>query len=219
MARKTESFDVHDFTQFVLEGFGDAEVIQSDVESLEVEADEAILERLKAEVRDGRLTLGLDLEWWEWLTYWATWMTITDKQVNYRISLRSFEGAAIKGSGSVTAGPVSGETCHLSISGSGKMTFERLETVELQTQISGSGSVHLGGQAGRHEIRISGSGDVAALGLETKETEVRISGAGKAAVNAVDSLDVHISGSGDVRYAGDPTLNQSISGAGSIRHA
>lgn len=218
MARLTETRDVYDFTQFVIEGFGDAEVIQSDVESLEVEADEAILERLKAEVRDGRLILGLDLEWWEWLTYWATWMTITDKQVRYRISLKTFEGAAIKGSGSVTAGPVSGETCRLSISGSGRMTFERIETVELQTQISGSGNISVAGQAGRHEIRISGSGDVAALDLETKETEVHISGAGKASVNALDGLDVRISGSGDVNYTGDPKLNQSISGAGRIRH-
>jgi hypothetical protein len=42
MARLTETRDVYDFTQFVAEGFGDAEVIQSDVESLG-EADEAIL--------------------------------------------------------------------------------------------------------------------------------------------------------------------------------
>lgn len=217
MARLTESFDVHDFTQIVMEGFGEAEVTQSDIESLEVEADEAILERLKTEVRDGQLILGLDLEWWEWLTYWATWMAIADKKVLYRISLKSFEGAEIKGSGSLKAGPVSSTNCRLSIAGSGKMVFEQLETIELQTRIRGSGDVRLVGQAGRHEIHISGSGDVAALELETKETEIHIAGAGKAVVHAEDSLDVHISGSGDVRYAGDPKLSQSIAGSGSIR--
>jgi hypothetical protein len=217
MARFTETRDVHDFSEIVIEGFGDAEVVQSDVESLEVEADEAVLERLKTEVRDGRLVLGLDLEWWEWLTYWATWMTISDKLVRYRISMKTFEGATIKGSGSVKAGPVSSETCRLRISGSGKLTFERLETIELHTQISGSGNVRLAGQAGRQEIHISGSGDVSAPDLETRETEIHISGAGKAIVNAVDSLYVHISGSGDVRYVGAPHIEQSIAGAGSVR--
>ena len=217
MARLTETRDVSDFTQIVIEGFGDAEVTQTEAESLEVEADEALLERLKAEVRDGRLILGLDLEWWEWLTYWATWMSISDKRVRYRISLKTFEGAEIKGSGSVVTGPVSGESCRLSISGSGKMTFERLETIGLQTHIAGSGNIKLAGQAGRHEIHISGSGDVIAPDLDTKETEVQIAGAGKAVVHAEDSLDVHISGSGDVRYAGDPKLSQSIAGSGSVR--
>jgi hypothetical protein len=213
---------VADFRAVVLEGFGDAEITQvgpDGIESLEIEADEAMFERLKADVAGGKLYLGLDLEWWEWLTYWATWMGISDKRVRYRIAVRVFEGAEIKGSGSITAGPVMGETCRLGISGSGKITLERLDTIELHTQISGSGEIRAAGQAAKQEIQINGSGDVEALELETKETTVRINGGGRALVNAEDRLDVRINGSGDVQYAGDPRVSQSIAGSGSVRAA
>ncbi len=217
MTRLTETRDVSDFSEIIIEGFGDAEVEQTGVESLEIEADDALLDRLKAEVRNGKLYLGLDIEWWEWLTYWATWAALPDKRVHYRITTKAFDGAQIKGSGSLVAGPIQTENCALGISGSGKMRLEQITADTIETRISGSGEFKLGGEASKLSSHISGSGDVLAATLEAQEVSIRISGSGKAHVNAQESLEVHISGSGEVRYLGAPQIDQHISGAGSIR--
>ncbi len=217
MTRQTETRDVSGFSEIIIEGFGDAEVEQTGVESLEIEADDALLSRLKSDVRDGRLYLGLDIEWWEWLTYWATWAALPDKRVRYHITTKSFDGAQIKGSGSLVAGPIQAKHCKLGISGSGKMRLEQISADTIETRISGSGEFTLGGEVTELSIHVSGSGDVMAATLEAQTVSIRISGSGKAHVNAQESLDVHVSGAGEVRYLGAPQIDQHISGAGSIR--
>jgi hypothetical protein len=199
-----------------LRGFGEATLIQGDTEGLVIEADEAIISRIKSEVRDGRLVLGLDLAWWEWITYWFTWITMPNKVVHYTIRLCDFSGASISGSGKVLAADLHGDACRFSISGSGKVAIDRLAASSVDTRISGSGDVKMAGQAQTQSLRISGSGKVQNEDLETADTDIHISGSGKASVNATKNLAVNISGSGSVFYRGQPQVRQHISGAGRV---
>ncbi len=216
MALKTETRDVTGFSEVALRGFGEATLIQGDEEGLVVEADEAIISRIKSEVRDGRLVLGFDLAWWEWLTWWWTLLTIPHKRVRYTVRLCNFTGANISGSGKVVAADLHAATCRFAISGSGNVDIDRLTADALETRISGSGNVQMAGHAERQSLHISGSGRVQNEDLETAETDIRISGSGRASVNATKTLGVSISGSGSVFYRGQPQVRQSISGAGRV---
>ena len=95
MAIVKESRQVQDFEEVAMEGHGDLVIVQGDAETLEIEADEEILPKLKTEVRGRRLVLGYR-NWWDWLT--PPWggppihYTVTMKTVRRRGDLRLGHG-------------------------------------------------------------------------------------------------------------------------------
>ncbi len=222
MARKSESREVHDFSEVQVLGSGEviADLNPDGPEGLVIEADEAVLPRLSSSVKDGTLRLGYNLEWWEWLTWWWIWITIPDKRVIYRVSARQLHGLVVSGSGKLTANRIEGEQCRVVISGSGRGRIEAVRAQNLKTTISGSGDVEwASGLAAEHAMLISGSGTVRAGGVTTQSTSVTISGSGNAEVNAESKLDIRISGSGSVTYRGQPAISQQVSGSGRIRRS
>lgn len=216
MALKKETRDAAGFSEIAVRGFGEATLIQGDTEEVIVEADEAIISRIRTEVRGGRLELGLDLAWWEYLTWWLTWLTMPNRQVRYTIRLCNFTGASISGSGKILSDGLHGSACTFAISGSGKVVIDRLDADTVETRISGSGDVRIAGHANRQALRISGAGSVQNSDLETAETDIHISGSGRASVNATTTLGVNISGSGSVFYRGQPQVRQHVSGSGRV---
>ncbi|CAA9230089.1 MAG: hypothetical protein AVDCRST_MAG56-871 [uncultured Cytophagales bacterium] len=104
----------------------------------------------------------------------------------------------------------------LKVSGSGSLELEMREANEVESRISGSGSMSLRGDAEDFENEISGSGNVRAFDLVTRRADTKISGSGNCELTVTQSLNARISGSGDVRYKGDPTVNVSVSGSGKV---
>ena len=236
MPVQIETRPVSGFSKLRIQGYGEVVLTQGEQESLTIQADTAILQRIRSEVRAGRLTLGFDLAWWEWITWWITWMTISDRSIRYQIGMKTVESLAGEGSLVLKSGPVLAEGLNLSVSGSAEVEIERIQALkcdiavsgsseigirqlecgELATRIGGSGGIELAGQAGHHTIRVSGSGKIEAQDLETRVTEIHVSGSATALVNVVERLAVQISGAGNVRYRGDPQVSQSITGVGSV---
>ena len=107
----------------------------------------------------------------------------------------------------------------LKTSGSGSINLTLIGADEVESSISGSGEIILGGEANEHNLDISGSGKLKAFELYTKVTNVNISGSGKADVRASERLKASISGSGKVRYKGNPGIESSVSGSGKIERA
>lgn len=106
------------------------------------------------------------------------------------------------------------------ISGSGKITFNNLQTGELKANISGFGKLKLSGEAKLVELNISGSGKADALAFKTNTLTTNISGAGKISMDVTDELNANISGSGSVNYVNTPAkITRSISGIGKIGSA
>lgn len=220
MAAVTETRNVSGFTEIALQGYGEVVIEQNPdaPESLVIEADQDIMPRLSSEVRDGRLILGFDMPWYDWLGWGLEWLFTPNKAIRYHISLKQFSGVALSGAASLTAGRLQGAACKVVVSGAGKVRIAELQAASLATTISGSGDIEIGaGSVAKHELHISGSGAVKAANMHTADTRVTVSGAGSSEVDASQTLTVHISGAGSVRYKGAPTLNQQISGAGSVR--
>ena len=183
---ESETREVSGFTRIDLSGSGEVTVVQGDVESLTVEADDNVLPVLTSDVSDSTLKLG---------TKSGTTVN-TRSPIRYRVMIKDFTGISLSGSGSVIADDV--------------------QVGALRSDISGSGSVELGGSADEQDIRVSGSGRYEAAGLTSEKVNAEISGSGRVVVTVSGELKVDISGSGTVTYSGDPTVDESISGSGRL---
>ncbi len=210
MAITKETRSVHDFEEVVVEGHGELVLTPGDQEMLEIEADADLLPKIKSEVQNGRLVLGLQ-HWWDVIL--PPWGPVT-----YRLTMKTVRGISISGSGTVTAGELQTDRCRVAMSGSGRATLARLNAESGDFHIPGSGRIEVGGgEVTRQEITISGSGHLDAPNVACAEATIHISGSGNVALQVSKTLDVHISGSGDVRYRGQPAVTQHISGSGRIR--
>jgi hypothetical protein len=182
----TETRDVSDFDEIVVLGSGKVIVDVTGTESLEIEAEDNIMEFLTTEVIDGRLELGFE----------SGQLLSPRRDITYTITASQLNGVTIRGSGDIDA--------------------SNIDTDTFAAQISGSGDVDPVGTSDHLEVTISGSGRFDGTDLESVTGEVKVSGSGNVVVNVTDDLDVSISGSGDVKYIGNPSLNSNISGSGDI---
>jgi hypothetical protein len=125
----------------------------------------------------------------------------------------------IDGSGDVSSeGIITADTVTVDINGSGDVDL-RLDVIDLQTRVDGSGNLYFEGAAAFHDIQIDGSAEVAAFNLETSVTAIDIDGSGDCRVWVNDELNVSIDGSGSVAYRGYPAVSQRIDGSGSVTSA
>ncbi len=220
MPTVTEKRDVHDFKEVALQGFGDLVIEQNPdaPESLEIEADQDILSRLSSQVRDGRLILGFDMPWYDWIGWGLEWLFTANKSIHYHLSMKQVNSVALSGAATLTSNHLQSEALKLVISGSGKARLADVQAGSLGMTISGSGDIEVSaGSAPKLDIMVSGSGRVRTADVEAQDAHLTISGSGNVQVAASQTLTVHISGSGDVRYKGNPKVNQSISGSGSVK--
>jgi hypothetical protein len=238
MALKTEVREVHDFSEVALQGVGEL-VIEQDpggVESLTIEADSEILPRLSSRVEGGRLILGFDMPWYEWLGWGLEWLLTPNKTIRYHLKARTLNSIALSGAAELTTGKLSasafslmlggagrmrvGEleaaTSRITISGAGNITVDKLQAKTLLATISGTGEVVLAGTSSDAEVHLSGAGSLKAYGLEVQTARLSISGAGGAEITAQQALGVSISGAGEVKYRGAAQASQTISGVGKV---
>jgi hypothetical protein len=183
----TEQRPVSGFDRISVSGRGIVHVEITGTESLEVEAEDNILEVLTIEVVDGRLELG------------AKPFTSLEptREIVYRITAASLTAVSVSGSAEIDVATVDGD--------------------DFEVDISGSGSVRPVGATSRLEVDISGSGRFLGDELRSAEARISVSGSGQADVVVTDELDASVSGSGAVRYGGDPPMvSQDVSGSGSI---
>jgi hypothetical protein len=182
----SESRNVSGFEEVELQGVGNLSIQQTGSESLTVEAEEDVLPKIRSEVENDRLIIGLKPDT----------SVLTTEPINYRLTVKDLSALKVSGSGNVDA--------------------EDISTDELAVTTSGAGNVKINGKANSQQVTILGSGDYRAGDLESKEVKVDVRGSGSAIVNVSDELNAEVSGSGSVEYKGDPTVNQYVSGAGRV---
>lgn len=173
-------------------------------QSVEVQAQENVINELETVVRDGL---------WEI----DTERCFTGRRdVHVFITTPSIHTVKINGSGDVQLDSLF-ETSYfeLFINGSGDFVGA-VQADEISTHIAGSGDADYRGSARFHEIKIAGSGDVYAFDLPVQDCNLRIDASGDADVEVQQNLEVLINGSGSVRYEGNPSLSVEINGSGQV---
>ena len=243
----SESRNVSDFSSIELATVGTLTVEQTGTESLTIQAEDNISPLLTSDIAGGTLILG---------TKPNTSFTNT-KPILYKLTVKDLKSVKLSGSGDATLSPlktdelsatVSGSgsvkfstvtvsnaltltlsgsggiradsldshDTHITVSGSGRIEVPGLSTGTIDAVLSGNGNVTVAGKADSQTVNASGSGSYKADNLESKQAQVVLPGSGHLTINASDKLDVTISGSGSVTYLGNPTLSQRITGSGTV---
>jgi len=200
-----QTFDLASFDALKLAISGHVYLRQGNSQSVEIEAQENIMELINTDVDD------------------KTWKIKFDKNVRNHegvkiwVTVPHLTAAMVSGSGDIQGMNYFKDLDDLrvAVSGSGGIELES-DSDNLLASVSGSGDIELGGNTGDCQIKISGSGDVEAFDLETESCKVKISGSGDASVNVRNNLEVGIAGSGDVVYKGSPRVRSKISGSGDV---
>lgn len=192
---------------------GSAHVVfkQGSPQKVEVEGEAADLEMFETVVKNGSLRLNFRSG-----THWS--LGGGSHQITVYITAPTLNAVSVSGSGEIRVdGVLQTSKLALSVSGSGNMKIAQLTASDVQTSLSGSGNILLGGTAPQHSLSVSGSGDIKAHDLKTEITNVSISGSGKAHLFASKVANSSIRGSGNVYVAGGAQLHTATAGSGRVQ--
>jgi hypothetical protein len=184
---------------------------QGTEQKVEIVATDRLLNLIETEVNNGALTIK-----------WSERFVNHTEKIKIYITMVDIKDIHIDGSGNIYAkNKISASDIKLSISGSGKISLDKLATTDIISSISGSADISIGGnsQANSLEARISGSGNINAIDMPVKNVEISIIGSVDCRVNAIENLKAKVSGSGNVFYTGSPSIDASVSGSGKIKKA
>ncbi|NQZ44999.1 MAG: DUF2807 domain-containing protein [Flavobacteriaceae bacterium] len=201
---------VGDYDVVALAGWFDVELVEGQEGELTLTGEENLLEYIKTEVKDGKLTIktkrGVNLK----PSNWKDGILII-------VPVESVRGVSLSGSGDIVGKTVlKSNEFKTSISGSGDISLE-VEANEVKASMSGSGDINLAGKATDFTVSVSGSGDIKAYELEADFVDAQVSGSADIRVTAKQSLKARVSGSGDISYKGNPKkIDTKSSGSGDI---
>jgi len=206
----TETREVSNYDSIALEGSGDVIVTQGGGESLIVETDDNLMEQVETEVRNGTLYLGFETD-------------IDDRgfsptRLIFTVGVDDLKGLSVSGSGNIESDMIETDSLEATISGSGEILIGEVAADDVTGKISGSGKIDLAGVTATQDVTVGGSGNYRAGDLQSESAEVSVSGSGNATVWATETLDASISGSGSIDYYGNPSVNQSTSGSGDVNN-
>ena len=204
----TETKEVSNFDSIALSGSGEVVIVQGGNETLTIETDDNVMEHVKAEVRGGRLELGFE----DGLNL------ISPTRLIFSVGVDDLSELSISGSGDIEADNLDTNRLKMTVSGSGDVQIGHLTADEVEAMIGGSGEIDLAGEATTQDVTISGSGKYRGGDLLGESVEVKVNGSGDATVWATESLTADINGSGSVGYYGRPSINMSGSGSGDINN-
>jgi Putative auto-transporter adhesin, head GIN domain len=105
----------------------------------------------------------------------------------------------------------------VSLTGSGTVTVDGVDSPAFAASLPGSGTVYASGRTGHLEASLPGSGRLDLQQLIARVAGVQLAGSGEVRVQATGSVDAAVSGSGAVLYAGNPaSVTKTITGTGAV---
>ncbi len=202
----SEEREVTGFNKVSLEGIGDLQIVQGDVESLKVEAEDNIIDRIESYVTGSVLHIGVE----------RFINVIPTSGISYTLTVKDLNSIEISGYGDVYMQSLTTDSLAVEVSGGGRINIENLSADSLDIELSGAGDFDLAGVVDQQQVKLSGAGSYKAPDLQSRTATVIISGAGTAQLWVTEDLDVNLSGVGSLQYYGDARVHQNISGVGKV---
>jgi hypothetical protein len=185
----TETRPVHAFQRLELDGSAQVVVRRGPSRRLVITGGSHRIDDVITRVQAGRLLI-------EPRDSVAT-VHIPDRPVTVIVSTPSLTGAAVHGSGTITADDLVGG--------------------DLETEVDGSGTIRASGRVDELAGSLDGSGALALGDLTARSATVDLAGSGDVHVAPRRTLTATVKGSGRVSYAGHPHVTRSVSGSGRVR--
>ena len=199
------------FSEISLQISGTIYLEQGDIQSVRIEAKEDTEEEIITEVKGRRLIIrfkGNNL----------LRRSINPGKVDIYITVPGIDALSVTGSGNIKCQPIDSRILDLAVNGSGDIFLSQLNSERVRAVISGSGNISInGGNTNEFAANISGSGNLKAPDFEAVNVDTRLSGSGNCTVHAQKTLKARVSGSGNILYKGNPLIDSAVSGSGRLK--
>ncbi|MBA2597288.1 MAG: DUF2807 domain-containing protein [Chloroflexia bacterium] len=202
-----ETRDVRDFNAISLQGVGTLRIAQGDTESLSIEAEPRVLERIATEVSDGTLFIRPDRSF------------TTREPIVYSLTVDDLTRIDLSGAGQIEAPVLNTDQLQVTVSGAGSVTIDELTADLLEVEASGNVTMMLGGTVDSQSVTLGGAGTYDATNLASRLAAVTVDAAAQAVVQVSERLEATASGASSITYIGDPDVSESTSGVGSVTQA
>lgn len=235
--RVIKAYEISDIAELVVNGAGNVQITQGETESLEVEAEPEVIERIGVDLTRGKLTLSIKtpkgfLGIFQDLHY-------NPEMVTYRLQLKDLHRIVLSGATHTNLGEWSTKSLKVYASGASKVTFKKLGADSVWFDLTGASEAHLEqlmatntnftlsgasnidfngvGKVDKLKVDASGASNFHGKKLEARSAEVELSGASNCEVYATVSLSAETSGASHIQYAGNPKTTFSSSGVSDIK--
>ena len=203
---ETENRKVKDFDAIKVSSGIDLYLKMGDTETLKVVADEAIIDRVITEVKDGTLRIYMKKEnWFNWGDHKAKKVYVTVKELT---SIDASSGSDVK-----SEGTLKGESLKVQASSGSDVEIDVFYK-NLWIDTSSGSDAKLSGKVKNLEAEASSGSDIKARELESKICKVRVSSGSDATVSVSDELYAKASSGGDIRYYGNPSVRDTDESSG-----
>ncbi len=181
----------------------DVYVTQDDEFSINVEADENIIELIGTDIRDGRLKIHTI----ENIGRATKNIYVTLPEVD---ALETSSGADLIAQGTITAGKIALEAS------SGSDLEVEVDAEEVTADTSSGADIKVSGRTNMLYADASSGSDIKARGLLAKRCHADASSGADISVNVSESLVADASSGADISYTGDATVQKKKSVSGSV---
>lgn len=181
------------------------EVRAGDRLAISVDGADAVKERLRFTLDDGKLAIGRSKGGWN--DQGTATITVTVPAVRRLV---------LAGSGTIDSEALTGPEAGVTIAGSGKVGTRAVEAQELKVEVLGSGSLAAAGRADRLRLVVAGSGEAMMDTLTVQSAKVDVAGSGSARFASDGEVKASIMGSGEVRVKGRATCKVTAMGSGKL---
>ncbi|MGZ7048634.1 MAG: head GIN domain-containing protein, partial [Methanobacterium sp.] len=196
---------VASFNQIDFNGAGELIITQGDKESVTVQADDNLMNNIKTNVNNNKLTISFDNN-----------MPVPTQPVKIYVTVKDLNSINVTGTGLVKSDNLNVNGLTLTINGAGNSTLNNINAQTLNILLSGAGTITTSGNVNEQNTQISGAGEYNAGNLTSKIATITINGGGKSTVKVSDTLNAIINGAGQISYIGSPKVTQQINGAGNV---
>jgi hypothetical protein len=196
-------------TRLQVDGVFNLTISQSDEESIEVEGDEAMVNKLLIDQEGEFLSLKMEENIEDGF--------FDNKNLKIHISIKDLKEFNYEGVGNVkTMGLFKVADLKLVGNGVGNLELE-LDAQEIDADFDMVGNIKLRGKASRAIFINNGIGNLDASELIVQNIDVNSSGIGNVEVNCVGDLSLVVNGIGKVSYTGNPrVIKKEVSGIGKV---
>ncbi len=232
-----KSYDIKNVTEVIAGGGCRMKITQGESDSLQVEAKQEAMNRVRVDQTGSRLTLSIKSPVSSWNVF--KWLDAHNDEVTYILQLKNLNRLELGGACRATLGDWTAKDLAVYASGASNTDFNKLNVDNFFMELSGASNgrfqavtankteFHLSGAANvdvktsssakNVQIEASGASNFRAKLLVATQADVGASGASNIELQVNELLKANASGASNVRYLGQPRLQSDASGASNIK--
>lgn len=227
------AYEINNVTEVVVGNASHLQIVQGSSDSLRVEGEPDVMERVKVDQDGQRLTLTVRNRQHSGFS----WSSLFNRdKVTFYLQLKNLDSLEVGGASEGVIHTWTGKSLKVHAGGASNLELANLKLDSLQVRLDGASDMDLEGASTQSaEIHLSGASDAKAAGqsqflkvdasgasnyhgksLKARRAELQASGASDIDAQVIEQLKADASGASDINYLGQPRVQMNSSGASEI---